>query len=500
MDDASLGTALTAEFPQGTSFSPPADAREYEQRKSGWSTVLDKIQSDPQLQGMVLRMGLQMMQPKPRGQTTGGHIASAMQDSLDWLSATQAMQQKAGLAERKQALDERRGVADVEHIGAQTAASRQAGEQGAAMFPTAKAAGELKLQGLQNEQKKLDAMAAAGMFTPEYYALQTKLENDKTSAYTEMLRAHSDTYRASADAARGKFTDKAPKVNTIELPDGGKGVVTTQTIGGKIYHSLMAPALMSDPTQAAALVDKEIKQETGKWFGQPKFAPLTPEQYRAKRLQELTKPRTWHMDVNGGDVPKLPQEAPAGVGGSGAVAGVPKQLSTRDKNLQKTVQFAPGEQVDNEMSIDTLAQELVGVNQKITKAPQGSPEMQGLVEARAELQRKINTLATSGTNALVSQGADAPPGVAPAAGAPQRVVVEGTPGNLRVAGQPSAGTSGGYQPGMLQRMREGSETTVVENKKAQGRVRLQEIRAKQRAKIPLTASDREVLALMGEPE
>jgi hypothetical protein len=99
---------------------PPRTPEEQQQRVSGWTQVVQRMQQDPALQMSIMRMGLQMMQPQQPGQTTGGHIASALGGSVDWLASNRALQDQFA----KQEAERARIAAETEGAQARTQMTR----------------------------------------------------------------------------------------------------------------------------------------------------------------------------------------------------------------------------------------------------------------------------------------------------------------------------------------------------------------------------------------
>jgi hypothetical protein len=79
-----LADAVGNGLPPGMDMKPAASPEEHAARKQGWLGAIGKMFSDPQTGDMLMRIGLQMMQPMKPGQTPGGHTAAAITGGLDY--------------------------------------------------------------------------------------------------------------------------------------------------------------------------------------------------------------------------------------------------------------------------------------------------------------------------------------------------------------------------------------------------------------------------------
>jgi hypothetical protein len=75
----------------------PQTPEEKDRRKAGWSAFLEKLQTDPNAQAMMLRMGTGLMQPTQPGQSYAGHVGTALQSGVDYAVARSELARKAGL-------------------------------------------------------------------------------------------------------------------------------------------------------------------------------------------------------------------------------------------------------------------------------------------------------------------------------------------------------------------------------------------------------------------
>lgn len=130
-------------LPQKT---PPATAEEYEQRKSKWTEVLNRIQENPNMKQILLTVGTRLMQGRRPGQSTLGGIAEAIQLGMlhdAFLDANTAAQANK---EREFKMKEAESAARVEESKTNIERSRQQIEQGNQKFP-------MELQKLELDSK-----------------------------------------------------------------------------------------------------------------------------------------------------------------------------------------------------------------------------------------------------------------------------------------------------------------------------------------------------------
>jgi hypothetical protein len=543
-----MGAQLSGQMPPEVMPGPPQTPEQFQERKSQWSQVLDRINSDPNLQLMILRMGTRLMQPIAPGQTAGGHFASALEDSVDYLGGLREAKRARQMQERKMLLEERKGTADIEHSQAATAATRQTTEQKAQTFPDVMSENKAKLEKINFE---LAALRVAN--TPEMIAKRNTLEMEKLRLenlvkenLASMHGAHAEAYKAVKEAATGK----GDKVTTHVGTDGT--ITTTTMIGGKPYVTQRAPAEETDPMRARLRASNEIKKVTP-WFGKAPYEG-TQEEAIARRTQELLTPRVVHFDPTGKQVTALPAEPTAKPSAAtppakdngwqklyekaspydeifsreeqriGVPAGTLKRLAITESSLApaavnskdggggsyglmqingvhlKTLRMTPEQISDPTTNVQVAADILKAALEK-----SGGDLSAAIDRYKGATSEQGKTSVATAKQFILGGGQAAAPASA-AASTPTPGVTQltrGSDGTIRADGkavdQTSAGTSE-QQPGLLMRTRNsverahdkmGDTLDAATETTAARRVKI--IEAKQRAGIPLTEEDRQVL-------
>jgi len=90
------------QLPAGFNAGEPTDPTEIKRREDGWAQLQATL-SEPNMRLSLMRMGLQMMQPVPVGQTGVGHTAQAALSSMDYLQYLK--QQELQNKQRQQQID-----------------------------------------------------------------------------------------------------------------------------------------------------------------------------------------------------------------------------------------------------------------------------------------------------------------------------------------------------------------------------------------------------------
>ena len=326
--DQDLGAQLNTELPNAQ-VSPPATPEDHANRVSGWQAFFEKIKSDPMIQNTMIKMDTDLMQPVPLGQTPIGHLGRALSSSVDYATAVRENQRKAQMEADKAAREERdlairegKAPVDIEHTQAQTGqvkaategaldATRRANE----LHPVTLDDHKKRIQLIDVQLNQLRAQEKAGLMTPEHYRKKDQLENDKASAYNDMLRAHAEHYRSASDATSGK---NAPKLQVTKMDD--KSVVTTQERNGEIYHSIMVPPKTLDPMEARALAQQQIARGTH-WF-KPNDYQGTEAEAVDNLAKQYMSPQTRHFKL-GQDGQLVPiTKIPTGPAGGQQLSGV----------------------------------------------------------------------------------------------------------------------------------------------------------------------------------
>lgn len=300
---------------------PPATPQEFEERKSGWQQFAHRLQTDPQVQQLVLNMGLRLMQDRQPGVSARGHVAGAIGDSMEYMSQKQ-MQQKE--QERK----ERESASTIAHQTAQTEGVQQQTRQRTALESNVVETSGLSLQearltlrtaqiGLQTlENKRL-----AGMDSEQYFREKRALEQQMEQANLALKKAqasketeHAGAYRAAANAANERPRTPAVRQTQAvkEMPDGS--IVSMELINGVSYVKMVKPALNSTAAtnEATRLVTEEWKAKgttvPGTWDNVTGSAAKKEfDKAVALKAATLRQPRVEWLDENNRKLPGAPE-------------------------------------------------------------------------------------------------------------------------------------------------------------------------------------------------
>ena len=283
---------------------PPATTQEFQERKTGWQKFAERLQNDPQTQQLVLGIGLRMMQPIPRGQSTGGHIAGAIGDAMNY-------QAQAGAQAREEARRLAESNANIEHRRAVTQGLTQDQRYTAEDRPQVQQVrnveiqrAQTQLQVAQQQLAALNAQVAAGLTSPEHLkkvadaeAAKTQAEIDLRRAQTGQAQAHGRAYDAVASGVTRPNQTRQAMART-ELQDGS--IMTTYLINGQNHYEIIRPAMdgkAAEKTARESVADvfKATGKETPGWlnFGKNKdeFERLV-----ASKKQQLMQPQVQWLD------------------------------------------------------------------------------------------------------------------------------------------------------------------------------------------------------------
>ncbi len=84
----------------------PTSPKEFEERKSGWTGFFQNLQSNPNMQRLLLAYGANALQPMAPGQTALGHNAMALLKGVQYANVAGAQARKAKAEERKLQVEE----------------------------------------------------------------------------------------------------------------------------------------------------------------------------------------------------------------------------------------------------------------------------------------------------------------------------------------------------------------------------------------------------------
>ncbi len=186
---------------------PPQTPEERDRRKSGWQALAQKIQSDPNLQALMLRMGTAMMQPKAPGQSTAGHIGQALQSGVDYAVQAREMRRKGELESQASARAERgEGRADKAlTLQEQEQATRTKLAESQEARAGRRESREVEDQKLSLRRFELEVNAARSK--EDVTALEKKLAGLKIDSFDETQKAEIEKLKAEAKRLKAE-TDK----------------------------------------------------------------------------------------------------------------------------------------------------------------------------------------------------------------------------------------------------------------------------------------------------
>lgn len=219
MADQQQGLAGALDQQPDLSAAPPQTPQEFEQRKSQWGEVLQKVQSDPNIMRAIAVAGIRMMQP---GATFGQGIASGYGA---WEAGNAAAEDSA----RQAQIDQQNAALRV----AQTEAIQQRTAESAARTP-------LELEKLQaavdlipdeRKRRELANRASELAIVTDEAMLQPRL--DKLRAEVAALGAQADANKARADR-------------------GGSGGAAHQQFDS-MFETFLAEEQLKNPTASPAI-------------------------------------------------------------------------------------------------------------------------------------------------------------------------------------------------------------------------------------------------------
>lgn len=218
--------------------TPPSSPEEFEARKAGWATVMEKLK-DPNVQRALSYAGTYLMQPIPFGQNALGHLGGAINIGL----TAYDMGKQALLNEEKLRTAMEHGRAQTEDVKAKTESTklsnektRQTMQDAIAEIKTHAKKAELELK-TATRKDEVDAILSKyetrkaqilNSFSDDDIALQVSdtlqkqgIENDLKKAQTETERmkaaAHTTQANAYAEYMRNRPADpQQAKIDAVE--------------------------------------------------------------------------------------------------------------------------------------------------------------------------------------------------------------------------------------------------------------------------------------------
>lgn len=252
--DKLAGAETVAQFSPG----PAKSSQEEQQRLSGWQKFLGEFESNPMWQMIAMRLGTNLMQPVPVGQSSLGMVGGAIQDSMNFMTAAS----NAGLVRQKQITDIAATEAGIGETRAKTATEllRPAEVQARTKGLEAEAMTEDSLRGLKVDElkQKINFLEKEGILTGEKATeLRTGLDRDPKhrDAVIKELLAKANYYNSEAKArAEGKgggvsarqIEDRA---DTLQMLDKS---LTRAQAKDQAFRELHATVYKTDTTNRSA--------------------------------------------------------------------------------------------------------------------------------------------------------------------------------------------------------------------------------------------------------
>jgi len=185
--------AMSAQEPNQLmeSINKPAQSpEEFTERKALWQTLVERVNSDPNLRNAMMTMGMQMMQPVSPGQNAAGHVGQALGQGFTAYQAGEFSQYEQGQKERENVRKDTEVEALSGRQKAETAAVQQATELSKKLETSQIEKAGLEVQGLKH---KLD--------TAKSEEEVVKIERELRKRKAEIARAIPDAkLRAAAEA------------------------------------------------------------------------------------------------------------------------------------------------------------------------------------------------------------------------------------------------------------------------------------------------------------
>lgn len=260
-----FANSSTPELDAAMRAGPAKTPEEAASRKGAWTQFAQMVQSNPQMQMLLLRLGSNLVQPVQPGQTPAGHLGLAVQDSMNYKAALD-----------RSAIEARKTEADIGQTQAQTATEQQKpgliqAQTTATQASMAKDQEEtaylkqnrgLMTQKLQGEINKLKADGQLDEARAKLFSAQAEKEPAKILEEIELMKAHSWYYRNPGAHARATEAARVQAIDNLAKAyvTGGNDELT------KLYKTDPQTALSKAKVLAAA------GQVAGFWNGQAEDA------------------------------------------------------------------------------------------------------------------------------------------------------------------------------------------------------------------------------------
>lgn len=245
---------------------PPKSQVEYANRAIGWSTLAEKVRTDPAYQMAALNFGAQLMQPLPPGQTLTGHFGTALAAGADTLVKGQELSRKADLDERRTRAEETLVNEKVQTGALDRTALSQKIAQNEKTFPKLISELDQKIANMVSQGKLQESQA-------EYYKERARLYPQEVAA--DLKRAGAAETRANAEGGTMQMFSATAKAMAK-----AEGITEEEAYSrlGQQYFGRAGKA--SAGVQTLDALKKEWKTAN------PKGADETPEAYEQRAAKE----------------------------------------------------------------------------------------------------------------------------------------------------------------------------------------------------------------------
>jgi len=219
---------------------PANDPQEYEKRLGGWSELVQRFQSNPNLQRAMMMTGAMMAQPLQPGQTAGGALGNAAVVGMNAYTAGTAADRQAMMEAAKNAREERRLGMEEAKVGPEIA-SIEAGTEGRKATTAAtqvkigieeRSADDIVATTKANRQK---AQTAADEGVKDAALKELQRDNDALKAMAQrgnistMVQQEIDKNDATIQQLRASATEKGAK-GRQEVAKAGMDEMTAEIV------------------------------------------------------------------------------------------------------------------------------------------------------------------------------------------------------------------------------------------------------------------------------
>ena len=143
---------------------PPVDEADAARRKQGWVDFVNRVKTDPNMQLALIRFGTQILQPIQPGQNQVGHLAGAIQGSIDYAALNKQRLAELGKTEAGTGLTQAQTTteqAQPERVGAETKRIEATTARIEKMTPKEEALADAQIDKLKKDLGLTDAQIAS---------------------------------------------------------------------------------------------------------------------------------------------------------------------------------------------------------------------------------------------------------------------------------------------------------------------------------------------------